>query len=64
MDVQKFSVLREWNVWMYQLPELEQCVDHVLRDMLKSHGSAMVELESGFSACSKFVHSQILMSVQ
>ena len=26
MDAQKFSVSKELSVWMYQLPELVQCV--------------------------------------
>ena len=44
MDVQKFSALKEWNVWTYQLQALVQCVGPALLGTLEMYRNAMVSI--------------------
>ena len=51
MDVQKFSVLKEWNVWIYRLLVLVQCVDHVPMDSQEETLNAMVQTGVRSTGC-------------
>ena len=42
MDVVKYNVTKELNVWMYQLLALELCVEPVHWDSLEMDSNAMV----------------------
>ena len=44
MDVQRSSVLREWNVWTYRRLVWEQCVECALVATLEMERNALVKI--------------------